>query len=92
MFSHTCPHGGFTFLLMIKIKKKMMETRMNVIGYHISSSKRIYLPYFRLIDFKALIKVLKGRRYLFKRKTTYIFQVLTISQGLFPINFKWRPL
>ena len=71
MFSHTCPHGGFTFLLMIKIKKKMMETRMNVIGYHISSSKRIYLPYFRLIDFKALIKVLKGDTYLKERRLIY---------------------
>ena len=65
-----------------------METRVNVVGYHIPFTKRIYLPYFRLIDFKALIKVLKGRRCLFTRKKTYFFQVLTISQGLFPINIK----
>ena len=65
-----------------------METRVNVIGYRISSTKRPR----RLFNFKALIKVLKRRRCLFNRKTTYLYQVLTISQGLFPINNIWRPL
>ena len=61
-----------------------METRVNLIGYRISSTKRPR----HLFDFKALIKVLKRRRCLFKRKTTYLYQVLKISQGIFPINNK----
>ena len=60
-----------------------MERRVNVVGYRISSTKRLR----RLFDFKALIKVLK-RRCLFKRKTTYLYQVVTTSQGLVPINNK----
>ena len=73
---------------MIKIKKKVMETRVNVIGYRISSTNRPR----RLFDFKALIKVLQRRRYLFKRRKTYLCQVLTISQDLVPINNKLWPL
>ena len=61
-----------------------METRVNMIGYRISFTKRPR----NLFDFKALIKVLKRRRCLSKRKTTYLYQVLKISQGLFPINNK----
>ena len=87
-FFYTCPPGDITFFLMIKIKKKVMETRVNLIGYCISSTNRPR----RLFDFKALVKVFKRRRCLFKRKTTYLNQVLTISQGLFPINNKQRPL
>ena len=67
---------------MIKIKKKVVETRLNVIGYRISSTKRPQ----RLFDLKALIKVLKRRRCLFKRKTTYLYQVLTISQVSFQLT------
>ena len=74
----------FYFFTYDKNKEKMTETRVNMIGYHISSTKRPWC----LIDFKALIKVLKRRRRLFKREATYLYQVLTISQGLFQVNNK----
>ena len=44
-----------------------METRINTVGYRISSIKRPR----RLFDFEALIKVLKRGRCLFQRQTTY---------------------
>ena len=54
-----------------------METRMNVVGYCISSTKQAR----RIFDFEAVIKVLKRSRSLFHRKATYLYQDLRLCQG-----------
>ena len=56
-----------------------MDAKMNVVGYRNSFSERPS----HVFDFEALSKVLKRRRCLFQRKTTYLYQALRLCKGLF---------